>query len=272
LESFIVIAVTGFILGVIMAIPAAGPITVLVVSNALKGKLRYSHRVAYGAAFADFLYPFIAVYAFSNLYNFYESFAPYILGFGAVLLIYIGYRFFHKNIDFEHLDDDTLIYDKSRNKGGFRTGLAINFLNPALFFSWLVSSFLAISLVTSFGFDTGGLSNQMSHGIEDVHNSEINHELEEKKLAIEEVLGSIDSSKTVQKTGNSHLYIISLSFVYALMVSFGSSLWFYTLGSFVVKRRHLFKAHTINSIIHILGLFLLGIGVYFAVKLIFIFI
>jgi len=238
LESFIVIAVTGFVLGIIMAIPAAGPITVLVVSNALKGRLRYSHRVAYGAAFADFLYPFIAVYAFSNLYNFYESFTPYILGFGAVLLIYIG------------------------------TGLAINFFNPALFISWLVSSFLAISLVTSFGFDTGGLSNQMSHGIEDVHSSEINHELEEKKLAIEEVLGSIDSSKTVQKTANSHMYILSLSFVYALMVSFGSSLWFYTLGSFVVKKRHLFKTQTINKIIHSLGLFLLVIGIYFAVKLV----
>ncbi len=272
MESFIVIAVTGFILGIMMAIPAAGPITVLVISNALKGRLRYSHRVAYGAAFADFIYPFIAVYAFSNLYNFYESFTPYILGFGAALLTYIGYRFFHKNIDFEHLDDDSLINDKSRNKGGFRTGLAINFFNPALFISWLVSSFLAISLVTSFGFDTGGLSRQMSEGIEDVHSREINHELEEKKHAIEDVIGSIDSSKTDSKEGNSHLHIVSLSFVYALMVSFGSSLWFYSLGSFVVKRRHLFKTQTINKIIHTLGLFLLGIGIYFAVKLVLLFI
>ncbi len=268
MESFIVIAFTGFILGVVMAIPAAGPITVLVISNALKGRLRYSHRVAYGAAVADFIYPFIAVYAFSNLYNFYEKFTPFILGFGAILLTTIGYRFFHKNVDFEHLEDDSLINDKSRNRGGFRTGLAINFLNPALFISWLVSSFLAISLVASFGFDTGGLSSQMSHDIEDVHSTEIDHELKEKKQAIEEVLGNIDSSKTVQRENKSHLYIASLSFVYALMVSFGSTFWFYSLAGFVVKKRRLFKAETINKIIHTLGLFLVLIGLYFAVKLI----
>jgi len=268
LESFIVIAVTGFVLGVIMSIPAAGPITVLVISNALKGKLRYSHRVAYGAAVADFIYPFIAVYAFSNLYNFYESFTPYILFFGSALLIIVGLRFFYKNVDFEHLNDDALVYDKDHNKGGFRTGLALNFFNPTLFIGWLVSSFLVINLVSSFGFDTGGLNSQMTHGIEDIQDKEINQQLEERKHALEEVLGNIDSTETVPQTANTHVYIIALSFLYALMVSLGSTLWFYSLGSFVVNKRHLFRTSTINKIIHILGLFLVGVGIYFAVKLV----
>jgi threonine/homoserine/homoserine lactone efflux protein len=266
LESFIVIAITGLILGLVMAIPAAGPVTVLIISNALKGRLRYSHRVAYGAAVADFVYPFIAVYAFSNLYHFYETFMPYILAFGAVLLLFIGYRFFHKNVDFEYLEDDSLVYDKERNRGGFRAGLAINFLNPALFISWLVSSFLAISLVASFGFDTGGLSNQMSSGIETINDEGINHELAEKQHAIEDVVGGFHH-KSNSKSSYSHFYFLSLSFIYALMVSFGSSLWFYSLGSFVAKRRHIFKTTTINRIIHVLGLLLLGVGAYFAFKL-----
>lgn len=268
MESFIVIAVTGFVLGVVMSIPAAGPITVLIISNSLKGKLRYSHRVAYGAAVADFIYPFIAVYAFSNLYYFYESFTPYILFFGAALLIFVGFRFFHKNVDFEHLQDDTLVYDKSHNKGGFRTGLAINFFNPTLFIGWLVSSFLVINLVASLGFDTGGLNSQMIHEIEDIQDLDINQQLEEKKHALEEVLGNIDSTETVSQSGNTHAYIVALSFLYALMVSLGSTLWFYSLGSFILKKRHLFRTSTINKIIHTLGLFLVGVGIYFVVKLV----
>jgi threonine/homoserine/homoserine lactone efflux protein len=272
LESFIVIAITGLILGLVMAIPAAGPVTVLIISNALKGRLRYSHRVAYGAAVADFVYPFIAVYAFSNLYHFYETFMPYILAFGAALLLFIGYRFFNKNVDFEHLEDDSLVYDKERNKGGFRAGLAINFLNPALFVSWLVSSFLAISLVASFGFDTGGLSNKMSSGIETIHDGGINNQLEKKKHVLEDVVGRFDNDDNAADDNYSHIYIISLSFVYALMVSLGSSLWFYSLGSFVAKRRHIFKTATINRIIHVLGLILVGVGIYFTVKFILLFV
>jgi len=267
LESILVLSIAGLLTGIIFSVPAAGPITILIVSNGLKGKLRFCHRVAYGASISDIIYVFIAVYAFSNLYEYYEPYVPYILAAGSLLLIILGIKTYRTKIDFAHMDDSEIVKDKLRNKGGFRAGLLVSFLNPALFVGWLISSFLIISLVSSFGYNTGGLSAKINHTINGIENDAINQQIESRKEVFESVIGDIDSLKEISSQKEEHSSTVSafsLSLVFALMVAAGSTLWFYWLGSFIVKRRLSFKAETINKIINALGIILLIGGLYFA--------
>jgi threonine/homoserine/homoserine lactone efflux protein len=65
IESIITISITGLLAGFIFSMPIAGPISILITSNALKGRLRYCKLVSLGASFADFTYVFIAVFGLS---------------------------------------------------------------------------------------------------------------------------------------------------------------------------------------------------------------
>jgi threonine/homoserine/homoserine lactone efflux protein len=158
-ESLITISIVGFLAGFILSMPIAGPVSIYITSNALKGNRKYCNLVAVGASLADFIYVFIAVFCLTKLYSYYKPFIPYLLSGGAVFLFYIGYKIYKTKIDIEHLDNRKLRYEKIKNKekGGFYTGLMLNLLNPALLLGWLASSFIVITFVSSLGFKTGGL-------------------------------------------------------------------------------------------------------------------
>ncbi|HEX2974760.1 MAG TPA: hypothetical protein VHO68_02390 [Bacteroidales bacterium] len=79
LESVITVSITGLVAGFIFAMPIAGPISIMIVSNALKGRRDYSNQISMGAATADFAYIFIAIYGLTKLYPFYKPAIPYIL-------------------------------------------------------------------------------------------------------------------------------------------------------------------------------------------------
>ena len=96
-ESLITISLVGLLAGFILSMPVAGPISILVTSNALKGRLRYCNLVTIGASFADFVYVFIAVFGLTKLYSFYKPFIPYLLSAGAVFLLFVGYKIFRTN-------------------------------------------------------------------------------------------------------------------------------------------------------------------------------
>lgn len=266
-ESIIVLGIAGLVTGILFSVPAAGPITILIVSNGLKGKLRYCHRISYGAAFADLVYTFIAVYAFSNLYEYYKPYIPYIIGIGSILLILLGIRMYRTKIDYEHMDDTGVLKDKIRNKGGFRTGLFVNFLNPALFVGWLISSFLIISLAASIGYDTGGLSTQINNNIHDIDDQEITNQLESRKDVLENMIGQMEVDENSVNTSDEdeQISLLTLSIVFATMVALGSTIWFYYLGSFIVRKRHAFKTATINKLVNGLGVLLVISGIYFAI-------
>jgi threonine/homoserine/homoserine lactone efflux protein len=72
IESIITISVAGLLAGFIFSMPIAGPISILITSNALKGRLRNSILVSIGASIADFTYVFIAVFSLTKLYSFYK--------------------------------------------------------------------------------------------------------------------------------------------------------------------------------------------------------
>ena len=266
-EAAFILIVTGFFTGILFSLPAAGPISIIIVSNGLKGRLRFCHRVAYGASVADLLYTFVAVYAFTNLYLYYQPYIPYFLLIGSIFLMGLGYHTSKKKIDFENINDSSMIHEKNNNKGGFRTGLMVNFLNPTLFVGWLIASFLAITLVSSLGYNTGGLSMQMNHTLHDIENTELNKEIQEKKDVLENVVGKIEKesdqvSLEYEKNNNGTERFI-LSWLFALSVASGSTFWFYFLGNFVVKWRRLFNPNTINRLLSFLGIALILLGVFF---------
>jgi threonine/homoserine/homoserine lactone efflux protein len=267
IESFIVISLSGLLTGFIFSVPAAGPVTILIISKGLKGMRRFCHRVAYGASIADLIYVFVAVYAFSNLFEYYQPYIPYILTAGSVFLIVLGVKIVRTKLDMKYMSEDSNIDDELINKGGFRTGMAINFLNPALFAGWLISSFFVLSLIATLGFNTGGLSSKISSNISSVHYKTITKQFQEKQEALHKIIGdSITmSDKSVDDEISSGFTLI-LSLVFSMTLALGSTIWFYFLGSFVVAHRQKFKMDTINKIIHSLGVILIIIGLYFVVS------
>ena len=89
-ESIITIAITGLVAGFIFAMPIAGPISILITSSALKGRLRYCNLVSLGASFADFTFVFIAVFGLTKLYSLYTPAIPYMFAAGSLFFFYLG--------------------------------------------------------------------------------------------------------------------------------------------------------------------------------------
>ena len=164
----VTISIIGLLAGFLFSMPIAGPISILITSNALKGRLKYCNLLTVGAAIADFIYVLIAVYGITNLFSAYKSIIPYILGIGAILVFYVGFRIVRTKFDLDHIDEEQKLADKQDNKhkGAIYTGFMLNFLNPTLFFGWLISSFIALSFAASLGFNTGGLSTVVDQSLD----------------------------------------------------------------------------------------------------------
>jgi threonine/homoserine/homoserine lactone efflux protein len=173
-SSLITISIAGLLAGFIFSMPIAGPVSILITTNALKGRVQYCNLVNIGASSATFTYVFFAVFGLSKLFRLYRPAIPYLLIFGSIFLIFMGYRIFKTKIDFAHLEDRSHFNEKIKEKaiGGFFTGLIINFCNPTLFIGWLTSTFLVISFVTSLGINTSGLELFLDQNIKEIGNSE----------------------------------------------------------------------------------------------------
>lgn len=264
IEGLIVVALAGLFTGFVFSIPAAGPVMILITSNGLKGRLRFCHRVTYGAAIADFLYAFVGVFAFTKLYTLYEPYIPYVFAVGALFLLGLGFKILTTNMNFEQMDDSAVLTDKLRNKGGFRIGLIINSLNPALFVGWLASSFVVISFVSALGFNTSGLSVQLKSTLNDLHNTGISQEIEGRASMLgQAVEASTEPASTTISKENSFTETLSASFLFAFMLAFGSTLWFYYLSNFIVAHRKRLKLGAIKALIRVLGVVLVILGLYF---------
>ena len=142
IENFFTISITGIIAGFFFSMPVAGPISIIITSNALKGKLRFCDRTAIGAVIVEFFYVFIAVFGITSLYPYYQSAVPYILFIGSVLIFIIGIKIIKTKLKKESINKGAVVEDKMKNKGGFRTGIFLNLTNPTLFLGWLFSSFI----------------------------------------------------------------------------------------------------------------------------------
>ncbi len=269
LESIITIAIAGILAGFIFAMPIAGPISILITSSALKGKQRYCNLVSLGASFADFTFVFIAVYGVTKLYSYYAPVIPYMFAAGALFFFYLGVKIFRQKIDIEHLEDKTHLVEKieKRERGGFYTGLMINFLNPTLFIGSLTSSFFVISLIASLGFHTGGLATRIDQNVKEINRIEgVN--IEKEQAPAMEQFDNLQISRRkahapepVVFPKNFHL---AISICYAFFLSLGSVLWFFLMAFLIVRFRQRINVKVISAIIKSLGVVLGMIGLYFA--------
>lgn len=264
-ESLITLSIVGLLVGFIFSMPVAGPISILVTSNALKGKTKYAKLVTVGASFADFVYVFAAVFGLTNFYSLYQPYIPYVLLVGTFFLIYLGIKIAKTKIDLEHIEDKDHVAEKAerQHRGAFWTGFMLSFLNPTLFLSWLTSSFIIISMVASLGFNVGGLDKSVEGNFKAMHKADAD------SVAKKGTLHSLhlDSVKLV-KRGPSEYELehmpkystLLLSASYAFFLSIGSIIWFFYLTYVLAKNRHRININTINWIIRGLGVILCIFG------------
>lgn len=247
----------GFVAGFILSIPVAGPINILITSNALMGKLRYCLRVAIGSSVVEFFYVLIIVFGIVSLYEVYKPVVPYILIVGSVVLIIVGIRVMRTKFDITHVNLKEIVRDKIANKGGFITGILINLTNPSLFLGWLSSTFIIFSLASSLNLNTGGLDIIVKENLDTIKKLNSNHGSESKI-----------NPDIMERFNNNHndnsLNPFVLSFIYAGSLSLGSLVWLNFYSRFVVKFRNKLKISLISWIIRILGLGLILIGAYLA--------
>lgn len=268
LESIITISVAGLVAGFIFSMPIAGPISILITSNALKGRLRYCILVSIGASIADFTYVFIAVFGLTKLYSFYKPVIPFIFALGSLFFLYLGYKIIMTKIDIENLEDKSHLTEKIQKKGrgGFFTGFMINFLNPTLFIGVLTSSFFVISLIAALGLQTGGLAGKMDQNLKEISN------IEGKKIDNSTVL-SVEQFNNFEKlTGKEHkqdqtiypaYFHLVISTFYAFFISIGSIIWLYMLSFMIVRFRQRINIRIIALFIKSLGLILCSFGLFF---------
>lgn len=270
--SLITISVAGLIAGFVFSMPIAGPISILVTSNALKGRLKYCNFLTIGASLADLVYVFIAVYGLSRFYSLYKPAIPYLMGAGSLFIIFIGYRIFRTKIHPEHFDVKIHLPGriKEGGQGGFYTGLLVNFLNPTLFFGWFTTSFIIISIVSSLGFNTGGMDSMINQNIAEINN--IGGKVIEKPnlpgYLVFDTLPIFRKEITVQnvKTTLPKNFHILIAFCFAFSLSLGSIIWFYLLAFFIFRYRNLVSIKILNLSINSLGVVLCLFGLFIIYK------
>lgn len=254
------ILVAGLIAGFILSMPVAGPISITITSNALRGKLRFCQRAAIGASIVEFIYVFIVIIGIKSLYTYYQPIIPYLILGGAVFLFFVAYRIIQTKIDLGKISDENVMSDKEINKGGMRAGLILNFTNPSLFIGWLVSSFLVFSFMSQLGIGTGGLDMIINENVSSV--SEMAGDSFER---LKEINGDVDKDQ-VKTAENGSMSTLIMATVYAAAVAFGGFLWLYYFAKLVVKYRLKINLKILNRIIQLLGVILFCIAGFLTYK------
>jgi threonine/homoserine/homoserine lactone efflux protein len=269
-ESLITMSIAGFLTGFLFSMPIAGPVSIMITSNALKGRVRYCNLFNLGASFGDFIYVFIAVFGLTRLYTYYKPAIPYIFTFGSVLLIFLGYKIFKTKFDIEHLEDKVHISEKiKKERGAFYTGFMINFLNPTLFIGWLTSSLLVISFIAALGFHTGGLAVKIDQNAKEISNIEgkkieSHHDSALKKLDEFQIIKMKEHQ--VDNTIFPASFHLTISICYALFIALGSITWFYLLTYMITRYGRRINIKIISGFVKSLAIFLFVIGGYFGVQ------
>lgn len=272
--SLITMAVVGLIAGFIFSMPIAGPISILITSNALKGRTHYCNRVAIGASLADFVYVFIAIYGVTRLYSWYKPAIPYILLGGALFIIYVGFRIFRSKVDLEHIEEINPKTGKPfpKGRGGFYAGFMVNFLNPTLIIGWLTTSVLVISFISSLGFDTGGLDSMIDQNVRTLNtiDGQVIDNPDVRTYLKADTLKFLRNHQPVQPVSRPASFPVQISLVYALSLAIGSILWFMLLAMALSRFRYRINLRILSGIIRSLGIVLCLFGAFFiytAIKL-----
>jgi threonine/homoserine/homoserine lactone efflux protein len=247
----------GLAAGFVLSIPVAGPINILITSNALLGKLPYCIKVAIGAAIIEFFYVLIIVFGIVSLYDLYKPIVPYILIVGSIILIIVGIKVMRTKFDLTNINLKGIVKDKIANKGGFLTGILINITNPSLFLGWLSTTFVIFSLASSLNLKTGGLDLIVKENLDTI--KKINSEIKSKQKVDENIMERFNNHNS-----SDELNPLILSFIYAGSLSIGSLVWLNFYARMIVKFRNKLKIGLISWIIRTLGFGLVLIGLFLA--------
>ena len=269
IESLLTISLVGLGVGIVFSMPIAGPVSILITSHGLRGQLRYCITAALGAAIIDLAVCCLAVRGFTRLFGLVVDFIPYILLCGSVVLFIIGLRIVRARFDFDHLDlkkPGVKRIWKVQEKSGFWTGMFLNASNPSLFFGWLTSSALVMSVVTSFGLNVGGIDHVLGDNVVIV-NSFANHNTVTKDMMRPAKVPKIVEAKTQRpppydEAKNSTLFQWLFSLSYAFFVAAGTVIWLSLFAYFLVRNRAKLKMDLISKVIHGLGIVLCVFAVY----------
>ncbi len=260
LLSLINLLVIGFLTGFIFSIPIAGPIAVLVVTNSLKNRARFANRVALGAAIIDFFYVFIAMFGITALIKYYQPFIPYLFIIGGFILLYVAHKIFKIKFSIESVEQEEKKYDEE--KGGFRTGLLINFTNPGIFFGWLTSSFLILTFAASLGLNTGGMERIVGKNVTEVTRLAYNAvpNLNKQSLESDSLEFRDKGTERVEISANKAA-VLSLAF--ATGIGIGGYSWFLLFGGFIRKHRTKLHPSYLNISLRVFSIFIFILAVYF---------
>ena len=257
MESALTIILIGFLAGFIFSIPVAGPINILITTNALLGKLRYCVMVAVGASVIEFFYVLIIVFGIVSLYELYKPIVPYLVIVGSIILLIVGTRVMRTKFDLESINLKGIVRDRIANKGGFKTGVLINITNPSLFLGWLSSTFVIFSLASSLNLNTGGLDLIVKENYDAINKINSENNLEQKSDD-----NIIDRFNNQQSDNDLNPFLLSL--IYASSLSLGSFLWLSFYSRIILKLRRKLNIDLIGWIMRALGFGLILIGVFLA--------
>jgi threonine/homoserine/homoserine lactone efflux protein len=267
IESIITISVVGLLVGFVGSMPIAGPISILITTNALKGALRYCNLVTLGASFADFIYVFAAVFGLTKFYSLYKPLIPYVLLVGTFFLLYLGYKIATTKIDLKEVPKKELAEKKKRN--GFLTGFLLNFLNPTLFISWLTTTVIVISIVSSMGFNTEGFDRSVDNSFNAINKQAKINTLKTKTipyLQADAVENKIHQPSVARLSQLPKYFPLLLSSSYALFLAVGGIAWFFLLAFLLAKYRQQINIHIVNKLVQVLGVVLCLFGIFMGYK------
>jgi len=265
LEIILTLFLVGAIAGIIYSMPIAGPISIIVVSRAFQGKVRFCLRTALGAAIIESIYVFIVVYGIASLFELYQPILPYFLFTGALFVIIIGLKIRKQKINLKSLESKMIITDKYENRGGLITGTVINLTNLTLLMNWFIASFVTLSFVSSIGLNIGGLDLILNQNIKSV--SEITGSEFQQNENIESVI-----ENNLNKEPDEHVTPLIMSLAFALGVGAGVYIWLHILTKIIIKYRDKIKTYVLDKLIYGLGIVLIFIGIFLGYRAVNVFI
>lgn len=266
-QALFTISIIGLLAGFIFSMPVAGPISILVTSNALRGRLNYCIHAALGASIADLIYVFIAVLGLTELYNIYRPVIPYILIVGSVFLFFLGLKISRTKLNISNTVHENGPLVKNEKNNGFVTGFLLNFLNPTLFLGWLTSSFITISFVAYMGFNTGGLDKMLTRNVENINKSASATDTTSLiSTDYKFVTKTTETTNLPPKVSAKSSYPFIIAGLYAFFLSLGSVIWFYLFSLLLVRYRAKIKLQYLTLVVNGLGIFLCGFGLLLAYK------
>jgi hypothetical protein len=160
-------------------------------------------------------------------------------------------------LDLEHLNEAGRVdrrMKKIGKKGGFRTGLVLNLLNPSLFIGWATSSFVVLSLVASFGFNVGNLDNFLGNQVDTINQIALqNGKAPVMDMQDNPLVWPAPEEPAPTRREIPVVFHIANSLAYGFFVSLGTIIWFNLFSGFLARHWRKLNVKILNRIIQVLG-------------------